>query len=84
MARNKFDTDEEIEQKFNPHIILRLAKWIKPPKWINPPRQKPLNTATPFQRNAVMLLTHIVGRFMHRQSYDLQAFKIEGLQIFGH
>ena len=30
MARNKFDTDEEIEQKFNPHIIMRLAKWIKP------------------------------------------------------
>ena len=30
MARNKFDTDEEIEQKFNPHIIKRLFKWIKP------------------------------------------------------
>ena len=30
MARNKFDTDEEIEQKFNPHIIMRLSKWIKP------------------------------------------------------
>jgi len=28
--RNKFDTDEEIEQKFNPHIIMRLMKWIKP------------------------------------------------------
>nr|MCR5062053.1 hypothetical protein [Treponema sp.] len=30
MARNKFDADEEIEQKFNAHIILRLLKWIKP------------------------------------------------------
>ena len=30
MARNKFDTDEEIEQKFNPHIVMRLLKWIKP------------------------------------------------------
>lgn len=30
MARNKFDTDEEIEQKFNPHIIRRMMKWIKP------------------------------------------------------
>ena len=35
MARNKFDADEEIEQKFNPHIIMRLAKWIKPyTKWM--------------------------------------------------
>ena len=30
MARNKFDSDEEIEQKFNANIILRLFKWIKP------------------------------------------------------
>lgn len=30
MARNKFDADEEIEQKFNPHIVMRLMKWIKP------------------------------------------------------
>lgn len=30
MARNKFDDDEQIEQKFNPHIIMRLSKWIKP------------------------------------------------------
>lgn len=30
MARNKFDADEEIEQKFNPHIVMRLFKWIKP------------------------------------------------------
>nr|MCR4579471.1 ABC transporter ATP-binding protein [Treponema sp.] len=30
MARNKFDADEEIERKFNAHIILRLFKWIKP------------------------------------------------------
>jgi len=30
MARNKFDADEEIEQKFNPHIIKRLFQWIKP------------------------------------------------------
>lgn len=30
MARNKFDTDEEIEQKVNPRIIMRLFKWIKP------------------------------------------------------
>ena len=29
MARNKFDTDEEIEQKVNPRIIMRLFKWIK-------------------------------------------------------
>ena len=35
MARNKFDADEEIEQKFNPHIVMRLAKWIKPyTKWM--------------------------------------------------
>ena len=30
MARNKFDADEEIEQKFNPHIVMRLMRWIKP------------------------------------------------------
>ncbi len=30
MARNKFDSDEEIEQKFNANIILRLSRWIKP------------------------------------------------------
>ena len=30
MARNKFDADEEIERKFNAHIIMRLFKWIKP------------------------------------------------------
>lgn len=30
MARNKFDADEEIEQKINPRIIMRLSKWIKP------------------------------------------------------
>ncbi len=30
MARNKFDADEEIEQKVNPRIILRMMKWIKP------------------------------------------------------
>ena len=35
MARNKFDADEEIEQKFNPHIVMRLMKWIKPyTKWM--------------------------------------------------
>ena len=28
--RNKFDADEEIEQKINPHIIKRLFVWIKP------------------------------------------------------
>ncbi|MCQ2582401.1 MAG: ABC transporter ATP-binding protein/permease [Treponema sp.] len=30
--RNKFDADEEIEQKLNPHIIMRLFNWIKPYK----------------------------------------------------
>ena len=30
MARNKFNVDEEIEQKLNPHIIKRMFKWIKP------------------------------------------------------
>lgn len=30
MARNKFDADEEIEQKFDAHIIMRLFRWIKP------------------------------------------------------
>ncbi len=30
MARNKFDADEEIERKFDAHIIMRLMKWIKP------------------------------------------------------
>ena len=35
MARNKFDADEEIEQKVNPKIVLRLMKWIKPfTKWM--------------------------------------------------
>ena len=35
MARNKFDADEEIEQKVNTRIILRLFKWIKPfSKWM--------------------------------------------------
>ena len=35
MARNKFDADEEIEQKVNPKIILRLFKWMKPySKWM--------------------------------------------------
>lgn len=30
--RNKFDADEEIEQKLNPHIIKRLFAWIIPYK----------------------------------------------------
>lgn len=30
MARNKFDTDELQDEKFNPHVILRLMHWIKP------------------------------------------------------
>ena len=33
MARNKFDTDEEIEQKLNLRIIPRMIKWIKPYAW---------------------------------------------------
>lgn len=28
--RNKFDEDEDLEEKLNPHIILRLLGWIKP------------------------------------------------------
>lgn len=35
MARNKFDADEEIEQKVNPRIVLRLMRWMKPfSKWM--------------------------------------------------
>ena len=35
MARNKFDADEEIEQKVNPRIVLRLMHWIRPfSKWM--------------------------------------------------
>lgn len=30
MARNKFDTDEIQDEKFNPHVVLRLMHWIKP------------------------------------------------------
>lgn len=30
MARNKFDTDEQLEEHFNPHVVGRLFKWIKP------------------------------------------------------
>lgn len=33
MARNKFDTDEEIEQKLNLRIIPRMMKWVKPYAW---------------------------------------------------
>ena len=33
MARNKFDTDEEIEQKLNLRIIPRMLRWIKPYSW---------------------------------------------------
>lgn len=33
MARNKFDEDEEIEQKLNLKIIPRMLKWIKPYAW---------------------------------------------------
>ena len=33
MARNKFDTDEEIEQKLNLKIIPRMMRWIKPYSW---------------------------------------------------
>ena len=33
MARNKFDADEEIEQKLNLRIIPRMLKWIKPYAW---------------------------------------------------
>ena len=33
MARNKFDTDEEIEQKLNLRIIPRMMRWIKPYTW---------------------------------------------------
>ena len=35
MARNKFDADEEMEQKVNPRIVLRLMRWMKPfSKWM--------------------------------------------------
>lgn len=30
MARNKFDTDEIQDEKFNPHVVMRLLHWIKP------------------------------------------------------
>ena len=33
MARNKFDADEEIEQKLNLRVIPRMLKWIKPYGW---------------------------------------------------
>ncbi len=33
MARNKFDADEEIEQKLNLRIIPRMMKWVKPYAW---------------------------------------------------
>ena len=33
MARNKFDADEEIEEKLNLSIIPRMLKWIKPYAW---------------------------------------------------
>ena len=33
MARNKFDTDEEIEHKLNLRIIPRMLHWIKPYAW---------------------------------------------------
>ena len=33
MARNKFDIDEEIEQKLNLRIIPRMLRWIKPYAW---------------------------------------------------
>lgn len=33
MARNKFDADEEIEQKLNLRIIPRMMKWVKPYGW---------------------------------------------------
>ena len=33
MARNKFDADEEIEQKLNLSIIPRMLRWIKPYSW---------------------------------------------------
>lgn len=30
MARNKFDTDEQLDEKFKPHVIMELMHWIKP------------------------------------------------------
>ncbi len=33
MARNKFDEDEEFEEKLNLKIIPRMLKWIKPYAW---------------------------------------------------
>ena len=33
MARNKYDADEEIEQKLNLRIIPRMLRWIKPYAW---------------------------------------------------
>ena len=30
MARNKFDADERLEENFNPHVVMRLFRWIKP------------------------------------------------------
>ncbi|HOE09739.1 MAG TPA: ABC transporter transmembrane domain-containing protein, partial [Treponemataceae bacterium] len=32
MARNKFDTDEELDPEFNPHIVKRLLKYLVPYK----------------------------------------------------
>lgn len=30
MARNRFDTDEKADESFNPRVVRRLFKWIKP------------------------------------------------------
>ncbi len=32
MARNRFDTDEQLDEQFNPHIVKRLFQWVVPYK----------------------------------------------------
>ncbi len=62
MARNKFDTDEELDPAFNPHIVKRLLKYLIPYK-------KKMFTAGLFM--AIASFTSLLGPFLIKNAIDI-------------
>ncbi len=62
MARNKFDTDEELDPEFNPHIIKRLLKYLIPYK-------KRMLTAGLFM--IIASFTSLLGPFLTKTAIDI-------------
>lgn len=62
MARNKFDTDEELDPEFNPHIVKRLLKYLVPYK-------KRMFVAGLFM--IIASFTSLIGPFLIKNAIDV-------------